>query len=72
MSQLFVYDFNISLFASLIRNTALTLYVNLNTLFGALSLLLIASGYVDKTLSSTKRYLKRGDVQRIYLAIMYL
>lgn len=72
MSQLLVYDFNISLFASLIRNTALTLYVNLNTLFGALSLLLIASGYVDKTLSFTKRYLKRGDVQRIYLAIMYL
>lgn len=72
MSQLLVNDFNISLFASLIRNTVLTLYVNLNTLFGASSLLLIASGYVDKTLSSIKRYLKRGDVQRIYLAIMYL
>lgn len=55
-------DFNISLFVFLIRNIVLILYVNLNILFGVLSLLFIVSGYVDKILFFIKRYLKRGDV----------
>lgn len=57
-----MYDFNISLFVFLIRNIVLILYVNLNILFGVLSLLFIVSGYVDKILFFIKRYLKRGDV----------